>query len=144
MNIAWFYQRFRGSVICVRDGAVVHKGIVHSVAIVGLTVTVWIMDNNPHRSYVGYRTLEDFTGGEPAWLEHAVQSWEQAEAIIARAESQFGRLYDLLTFNCEHFVTLALGREPESRQLQGYAWLAAGVAAAMIIAADSRPRRRRR
>jgi hypothetical protein len=144
MNIARFYQRFRASVICVRDGAVIHKGLIHSVTIAGPCVTIWIMDNNPDRGSVGYRTLEDFAKGQTAWLENPVQSWQQAEAIIARAESQFGRLYDMLTFNCEHFITLALGNEPESRQLQGFAWLAAGVAAAILIAANSQPRRRQR
>src|SRR5438309_1982246 len=111
MNIAWFYMQYRGSVICVHDGAWVHKGIIHSVVIAGTAVTVWIIDNNPSRGFVGYRTLEDFTSGKPAWLETVVQSWQVADAIISRADSQLNRLYDLLTFNCEHFVTLALGVE---------------------------------
>src|SRR5689334_7360550 len=109
MDLARLYMNFRGSVICVRDGAIIHKGIIHSAQDHGDTVTVWIIDNNPHRGYVWYRTLEDFSGGNPTWLEYAVQSVQLADAIIERAESRRGWLYDLGTFNCEHFVTFALG-----------------------------------
>jgi hypothetical protein len=136
MNIALFYMRYRGSVICVNDGAWVHKGIIHSVVIAGTSVTVWIIDNNQRRGFVGYRTLEDFTDGKSAWLETVVQSWQVADAIISRAESQLNRAYDLLTFNCEHLVTLALGLEPESEQLQGYGWLALTCLAATIIVSN--------
>ena len=148
MDFARFYMHFRGSVICVRDGAVIHKGIIHSVQIDGNAITVWIMDNNPHRRCVGYRTLEDFTGGASAWLEFPVQCWQTADAIIERAESQLGRLYDVFTFNCEHFVALSLGLEPESKQLQSFGWLAFGLLVFGAIASHQpqtrRPQRSRR
>jgi hypothetical protein len=144
MDIARFYMNFRGSVICVRDGAVIYKGLIHSVEIDWNTVTVWIIDNNPHRGCVGYRTLEDFTKGASAWLEVPVQSAQAADAIIERAVFQLGRLYDFFTFNCEHFVTLALGLEPESRQLQGLGWLVGILAVGAIAYSQPQTRRRRR
>lgn len=143
MDLANFYRHFRGSVICVQDGAIVHKGIIHSVLCDGCTVTVWIIDNNPHRGCVGYRTLEDFTGGQSAWLETPIQNFEIASWIISRAESQLGGIYDLITFNCEHFVTLALGGKPESGQLQRWGWLAVGVVGAIVVASKQKQPRRR-
>ena len=143
MDLARFYMRFRGSVICVPHGAIIHKGIIHSVQMDRSTVTVWLIDNNPHRGHVGYRTLENFTEGASAWLEFPVQSWRMADAIVERAESQLGRLYDVLNFNCEHFVTLALGLEPESKQLRGLAWLAAGALVLGAIAYNQPQTKRR-
>ena len=144
MDLARFYMNFRGSVICVRDGAIVHKGIIHSVQIDGTKVTLWVIDNNPHRGYVGYRTLEDFTGGNATWLER-VQSWQLADAIIERAESRLGWLYDLRNFSCEHFVTFALGLQPESKQLREWGWLAAaGLLVGIIAFNQPNPTRRRR
>jgi hypothetical protein len=119
MDIVRLCSRFRGSVICVRDGAKVHKGIIRSVEINGNAPTVWIIDNNPHRGCVGFRTLLDFTGRTSPWLETTVESRQVADAIIARAELQLGRPYVLLVFNCEHFVTFALGFEPQSKQVWG-------------------------
>src|ERR1035438_9591944 len=144
MDIALFYMHFRGSVICVRGGVKVHKGIIHSVEINGNTVTVWIMDNNPYRGCVGFRTLEDFTGGATAWLETIVESWHVADAIIARAESQRGRHYDLLGFNCEHFVTFALALKAQSKQLLEWVGLGCLMASAIVYANSQPPRHRRR
>lgn len=147
MDLARFYMNFRGSVICVRDGAFIHKGIIHSIQIDGNKLTLWIIDNNPHRGYVGYRTLDDFSGGNSTWLEFAVQSWQLADAIIERAESRLGWIYDLATFNCEHFVTFALALQPESKQLQGWGWLAAAGLLVWGVVAYNQPtqtRRRRR
>jgi hypothetical protein len=144
MDIARFYMHFRGSVICVRDGAIIHKGIIHSVQIDGTTVTVWIIDNSPRRGYVDCRTLEDFTGGNRAWLESVVQWRQLADAIIERAESRLGWLYDLGTFNCEHFVTFALGLQAESKQLQEWGWLAAGLLVFGVIAYNQPPATRHR
>ena len=142
MDIPRFYMHYRGSVICVRGGAIVHKGIIHSVQIDGNTITVWIIDNSPHRGCVGYRTLEDFTGGQAAWLEVPVQNLQMADFIVSRAESQLGRLYDVVYFNCEHFVTLVLGLEPQSQQLQAWSWFAAGVLVLGVIANNSPQRTR--
>jgi len=61
-----------------------------------------------------------------------VEYWQVADTIVARAESQFGRLYDLVSFNCEHFVTLALGLEPQSKQLLGWLVLSCLVVAAVV------------
>jgi len=44
MELASVYMNFRGSVICVRDGAFIHKGIIHSIQIDGNELTLWIID----------------------------------------------------------------------------------------------------
>jgi hypothetical protein len=126
----------------VHDGAWVHKGIIHSVEIVGSILRIWVIENNPHRRGVGYRTLEDFSNGRSVWIERPAQSCQEANAIVSRAESQFGRPYHLLTFNCEHFVTQALGLEAESKQLQQCALTAAlGLTLALALASGAQSRR---
>jgi Lecithin retinol acyltransferase len=136
MNWYSFWQSHRGSVICVRDGAWVHKAILYGVEIVGGEMVVWIADNNPVRRFPGYRTLQDFANGGDVWIERSVQSWQESEAIIQRVHDQIasGCCYDLLTYNCEHFVSAALGLEPESKQLQGYGLLAACVVGLVVLA----------
>jgi len=39
--------------------------------------------------------------------------------VVARARQMLGRQYDLLVFNCEHFVRLVHGLKPKSPQLIG-------------------------
>lgn len=121
MNIDW--SQYRGSVISAQYGPFIHTGILHSVQNDG---RVWVIDNKPAH-VVAYRTLEEFSGGGNIRFEVPVQDPQTADFIVSRAESQLGRPYDLLTFNCEHFVTLALGLEPQSQQLQNWALLGLGL-----------------
>ena len=138
MNIDW--PQYRGSVISARYGPFIHTGILHSVQNDG---RVWVIDNKPAH-VVAYRTLEEFSGGGNIRLEVPVQDSQMADLIISRAESQLGRRYDLLTFNCEHFVTLALGLEPQSQQLQNWALLGFGLLLVGIVAKLQPGRTRRR
>ncbi len=131
MSFSAFQQLTVGTVVRVNNGLWVHRGIVHSFDF--STGTVWIIDNDRARGHVGYQTLEQFSSGKPVFAERFPQNWFEANQIIARAESQLNRGYSLFAFNCEHFVTFALGMVPESRQLQGYAGFAGFCLVAAII-----------
>ena len=59
---------------------------------------------------------EEFSNGRTVRSLGYLGSLEAVE-VIRRARSQIGKSYDLLRFNCEHFVHLAHGEKPVSRQL---------------------------
>lgn len=87
----------------------------------GLKVTFpggqqWVYANSP-ASGVVRQTLAEFALGrniETFPLPSPVSPYE----VVSRAESMLGKPYNLLSWNCDHFVAAALGREPESPQLQ--------------------------
>ncbi len=51
-------------------------------------------------------------------------------AVLARAEHALGTAYDLLSWNCEHFVNWALGVAPISPQLRA---AGAGLLAGLLV-----------
>lgn len=62
-------------------------------------------------------SLCEFADGQP----YEILDWPDYSIGIARvqrARALLGRPYDLLNFNCEHFVALACGRSPTSPQLR--------------------------
>lgn len=58
-----------------------------------------------------------FLQGGPVRVERHGQGLDAAR-IVARARSRLGTPYDLFRWNCEHLVTFALGRNPQSPQLR--------------------------
>jgi len=53
-------------------------------------------------------------------------------AIVARARSKLGTRYDFWKWNCEDFVSWALGHEPRSSQREGFLGLVAFVLVSAI------------
>lgn len=66
-----------------------------------------------------------------------VPAHDEAAIIVHRARTMIGRRWNPFTFNCEHFVELALGREPKSHQVQMWVAIAA-VVCGIYIASRSR------
>lgn len=60
---------------------------------------------------------ERFSGGRAVRARRARTVLHPHE-VLRRAESTLGRPYDLLRWNCEHFVEFCLGRRPVSGQLR--------------------------
>lgn len=54
--------------------------------------------------------------------------------VMHRARSLTGHPYSLLGFNCEHFVRLAHGLQPESPQVRGWALLGLAMAGLGLLA----------
>jgi len=99
--------------IHVRDSqwGYLHKGIVHSV-VIGMEVIVYVIDNSKNRGSVGICTLEAFANGNRVFIERRAGSSAEADWIVRRAESQLRTRYDLLIWNCQHFVNWVLSGMP--------------------------------
>lgn len=91
-----------------------------------------VSSNSARRGGVYEESIDEFRQGGPLRVSSRPVGREVV-AIVRRARSMIGRQWDLLTFNCDHFVELALGREPRSRQLQGWLVLGAVVGAIWIL-----------
>lgn len=68
------------------------------------------------RGMVVEERLSEFLGGFLPELVEEPTTLTNYE-ILSRARAKLGQRYDLFTWNCEHFVSHALGRKPESPQL---------------------------
>lgn len=68
------------------------------------------------RGKVVEERLSEFLGGFLPELVDEPTTLTNSE-ILSRARAKLGQRYDLFTWNCEHFVSHALGRKPESPQL---------------------------
>lgn len=63
------------------------------------------------------QTIAEFSCGRSLHSAPALTTLHP-EQVVVRAEQMRGRPYDLLTWNCEHFVECALGNKAESQQLR--------------------------
>jgi hypothetical protein len=95
----------------------------------GISVTFpggWrcIYANSPGSGVVR-QTLQEFALGRRIETS-PISSRLSPHEIVRRAESLLGKPYNLLTWNCDHFVRAAVGHEPESQQLQVVCWALIG------------------
>ncbi|OUS04327.1 hypothetical protein A9Q96_15375 [Rhodobacterales bacterium 52_120_T64] len=75
-----------------------------------------VIDNSATCGEVRRRTLVEFQGGRKAYkVPH--NSVYSPNEIVARAEAQLGKVYKLLTQNCEHFVNDIFHGKPFSKQV---------------------------
>ncbi|WP_084182970.1 lecithin retinol acyltransferase family protein [Nevskia soli] len=86
--------------------------------------------NVPGRGVIR-QSLAEFAMGRSMVTAHGI-SGHSAFQVIARAERALGTPYRLFNWNCEHFVSWALGREPNSPQLHA----AGGALLATLILAQ--------
>lgn len=113
-------------------GAVEHFGMLMDRHVFGYRPT--IISPSKKRGAVVEEFAPGFSGGAPI-LAHGPWGdlpW-QHKMKIARAN--LGRPYHLFLGNCEHFVRVCSGLEPESPQLQkAFGGIALGGAALLILA----------
>lgn len=75
-----------------------------------------IIDNSPSLGRVSIRSLRDFSPASKInVLKH--QSKYTGFEIVERAMQRLGRPYNILTQNCEHFVTDVILGRPSSKQI---------------------------
>ena len=99
-------------------GLLSHVGIVSDR--VGHDGCPMVISNSQRRRGGAEESWSDFTQGKEAKVEPLSSSlpwWE----VLDRARSRLGRRWDLLVWNCEHFVRYSLGLEPKSPQLRAVA-----------------------
>lgn len=85
--------------------------------------------HNAKNEFVKWDFLQNFAAGLPVKISSRVarNPYEQ-RLIVKRAQSLLGRPYQLLSFNCDHFVTYAQTGKAQSSQLQAFAGVATSVA----------------
>jgi hypothetical protein len=96
----------------------------------------WVI-HNAKDERVKWDLLEAFAAGSPVSLVRRAVNVYEIEAIFARAQELLGRQFDLVNFNCEHFVTVALAGKAASPQLLGVAVGLTLVAALSLLATSS-------
>lgn len=104
----------------------------------GLKVTIpgykaFVYSNAPGFG-VTRQSVAEFAGGRVVTSSPAITQLNPSQ-VVARAERLLGRRYDLLSWNCDHFVASALGRKSESVQLRGVLAVLVGVFALSRMAA---------
>lgn len=102
----------------------VHVGFFAGVDMLGQQ---WVI-HNAKNDCVRWDLLETFATGLPISLVKRASGRVEGNAILTRAQAFLGRQFDLINFNCEHFVTQVLANESSSPQLRsamvGVAFLA--------------------
>lgn len=79
------------------------------------------------RNMVVEEAMSDFRQGNQVESRHSPSTLPVQE-VLARARGKLGQGYDLLNWNCEHFVYDSFGRPKQSPQLQKLTLCAIGLA----------------
>jgi hypothetical protein len=116
-----------GDVLSRRKGFVMHRGIALGDG--------RVLHNTPFRGEHISSEVE-FRAGQRLYVTRLDRG--SRERALRHADSAVGgRRYSLINNNCEHTVTRAIGRDPESPQLRG--WLAGLAAGAALLALTRHP-----
>jgi Lecithin retinol acyltransferase len=102
-------------------GIFCHRGIVSDRRQNGVPM---VIANARDTQGVAEVPLEKFTTGPPCFVE-GYPSELPPEEVLYRARCMLGKPYDLLRFNCEHFVSVCHGKRPSSPQVGAVALLVA-------------------
>src|SRR5688572_27604561 len=106
-------RRFRmyspGSTVAVRIGFVNHVGIVSDR--LGDDGCPQVISNSKRRRCVVEETWSSFADGRTVALQEHHAGIE-GRLRVQRARRLIGARWNLLSFNCEHLVEYAAGREP--------------------------------
>ena len=119
-----------GTIIGVRFGLIEHVGIVTDRSIDGVPAV--ISNSHAHRG-AREEPLSSFIQGR-SFRVHKALSDRPGEEVADRARRMVGRRYDVLRFNCEHFVRIAHGLKPRSPQVYRAMAVAAGALAVWRLA----------
>lgn len=125
-----------GTVLSAQFTFFQHVGIITGRDHRGLPV---VTSNSARKRGVCIESIEEFSGGRPLRATSRESRLSTVE-IVRRAQSAIGWKYDLLRFNCDHFVEWALGCEPQSQQLQAWAIVGSLVAFGLMVGAKGVPR----
>jgi len=90
-----------------------HVGIVSDRCVDGEQL---VLSCSGAQNKVVEESMSKFSQGFPIRRKDILHTLN-TEEILNRARSQLGRSYDFLSWNCEHFVSYALGHAPTSPQL---------------------------
>ncbi len=114
-----------GTVVAASTGLVIHLGIA--------TESGTVLANSKRKRCVCEETVAEFSEGRPIRVIGYLGALSPSD-VLHRARSLIGRSYDLIRFNCEHFVVWAHGFTPRSSQVRTALVLGAAVAVALVLA----------
>jgi len=112
----------------VNDMRSLYPGAIVSINYLGGIEHVGIVSDRFHKGYpmiisasrrtgvVAEERLEDFSDGKEIRVKGFPGSFSVRQVLV-RARSMIGTKYNLLKWNCEHFVHWAHGMKVESKQL---------------------------
>lgn len=103
-----------GTVISVGFGPYEHVGIVTDRTI-GDTQTV--ISNSARKGGVFEESISLFSRGRKINLKGYIGDLDPY-SVLSRARSKIGTKYNVLKWNCEHFIRWVHGLKPESPQLK--------------------------
>ena len=116
-----------GDIVSRRKGFVMHRGIALGDG--------RVLHNTPFRGEHVCSEAE-FRAGHSLHVTHLDRAARQRALLHAESDGA-DRAYNLLSNNCEHTVSRAIGAEVESPQLRG--WLAGLAAGAAVFALTRHP-----
>lgn len=125
-------MRFVTGDVLKRPGpwGIAHVGLYAGIDVAGRE---WVI-HNAKDDCVRWDLLDAFGAGNAVSVLRRAPSPHEGAAILARARSQLGRKFDLINFNCEHFVSCAWASGAGSPQLRGLALGAAALACLGFLA----------
>lgn len=103
-----------GTIVSVPIGPFRHYGLVSAVNATG---SPYILSCSSRSGQVAEEPAHIFAGGRDIKV-HGFPGVLSAIHVISRARSRIGTKYDLLKWNCEHFVRWAHNLRVESPQLK--------------------------
>ena len=108
-----------GTVVSMMVGPIEHFGIVSDQLIGGVP---HIISNSKRTGLVCEEPVSIFANGQNL-KTYDFSGTLNPSAVVSRARTKIGSAYDLIGWNCEHFIRWALGMKVESPQLRGAAIL---------------------
>lgn len=120
-----------GTVVGARLGLITHVGIVSDRYADG---QLMVISNSMRSGRVEEEPLHTFQGGFPL-VSVTQPALVPASEVLSRARLKLGTRWDLLSWNCEHFVHWAFGQDPKSPQLR--AGLISGLAVLIAVLAGN-------
>lgn len=82
-----------------------------------------LVAHNPKGRHGMITSLAEFCQGQQPMFEPRYLTRAEFELMVTRVRRKLDTPYDLLSWNCEHFVNYALTGKPESPQLGTASWL---------------------
>ncbi|WP_421704817.1 lecithin retinol acyltransferase family protein [Aliiroseovarius sp.] len=98
-----------GTILKTRKFPVTHYGIYAGNG--------FVIDNSPADQGVTKRSLSEFAGSAGFAVHRFPANSAEGQVWISTAERFLGRPYNAVSFNCEHFVSLATTNKPSSKQV---------------------------
>jgi len=118
-----------GTIVRIDFGFYKHPGIVSDRSMNSMPM---VISNSFRKRGVYEEPWEDFSNGRKVEISGYPGDLSPDE-VLTRARSKIGTRWNLILWNCEHFMNWSHGLKPRSPQLNTYATCAIAVAGLAIL-----------